>query len=280
MKHSSIQWCHSSLNLQMGCDGCELWNGSKRICYAGTQTVNRAGNPGWPDKFEEPKLFLDRLPPALKWKPPTEAEQESKPWIPRDMPRLIFLNDMGDTFSAKLPLDWMAPMLSAIGASAHQFLLLTKRPSRLVEFSQHQPLPRNLWPGTSVTSDKTAKRVEQLVKVNGGGPRFVSFEPMWSEMPEACFGGIQWAIFGGQSGKDAVPCHVAWIHAGIRSCRSRGIAPFVKQLGSAPSQETVYTPSDSKEQETVTKFFRFKDSHGGDWSEWPEELQVREFPML
>ena len=32
---STIQWCDSTLNLQMGCDGCELWNHSRRICYAG-----------------------------------------------------------------------------------------------------------------------------------------------------------------------------------------------------------------------------------------------------
>lgn len=34
-KETAIQWCDSTLNLQAGCDGCELWNGSRRSCYAG-----------------------------------------------------------------------------------------------------------------------------------------------------------------------------------------------------------------------------------------------------
>jgi len=39
--HAKIEWCDSTLNLQMGCDGCELWPGDeappeRKRCYAGT----------------------------------------------------------------------------------------------------------------------------------------------------------------------------------------------------------------------------------------------------
>lgn len=95
----------------MGCDGCELWNNKRRICYAGRQTEGRTGFKGWPKGgFSEPELFLDRLEPALKWGPPTAGENEHKPWL-NGLPRIIFLNDMGDTFSKKLPQNWMAPIL-------------------------------------------------------------------------------------------------------------------------------------------------------------------------
>lgn len=31
MKHTNIQWCHSTINPAMGCDGCELWPGSAQV---------------------------------------------------------------------------------------------------------------------------------------------------------------------------------------------------------------------------------------------------------
>ena len=31
MKKTKIQWCHSSVNPVMGCDGCELWPGKGKI---------------------------------------------------------------------------------------------------------------------------------------------------------------------------------------------------------------------------------------------------------
>lgn len=38
-----IGWCDSSVNGEMGCDGCELWNPAAgvRICYAGLLTERR-----------------------------------------------------------------------------------------------------------------------------------------------------------------------------------------------------------------------------------------------
>jgi protein gp37 len=34
MKNTSIQWCHSTINPVMGCDGCELWPGSDKVVGA------------------------------------------------------------------------------------------------------------------------------------------------------------------------------------------------------------------------------------------------------
>lgn len=254
----------------MGCDGCELWNGTKRVCYAGTQTDGKpgrrglAGAPGWPSSFGEPKLFLDRLAPALKWGPPTPKERDAKPWMAADMPRLIFLNDMGDTFSKKLALNWMAPLLPLMAESKHQFLLLTKRPSRMAEFSEKHPFPKNFWLGTSVTSHTSANRVEMLRKVQGGRLKFVSFEPLWSAIPSDCFEGIRWAIFGGESGDQATPCNIDNIRGGMRAAERANAAVFVKQLGSQPRGD----------------IGPLKDSHGGDWDEWPADLRVRQFPIL
>ncbi len=51
-KDTSIQWCDSSVNPSMGCEGCELWGSRRRSCYAGQMIANRyAGKPGWPAEF-------------------------------------------------------------------------------------------------------------------------------------------------------------------------------------------------------------------------------------
>lgn len=43
---TNIEWCDSTLNAQMGCDGCELWNRrtGEGTCYAATLT-ERFGLP-------------------------------------------------------------------------------------------------------------------------------------------------------------------------------------------------------------------------------------------
>lgn len=271
-KETKIQWCDSSLNLQMGCDGCELWNETKRICYAGRQTEGRKGFKGWPKGgFGEPELFLERLEPALKWSDLTGTEREHKPWL-NGLPRIIFLNDMGDTFSKKLPGNWMAPILPRLADSPHHFLLLTKRPSRLAEFAARFPLPPNVWPGTSVTSDRTAGRVEFLRKIESGGPKFVSCEPLWSELPAKTFAGMQWAIFGGESGEgDGVTAtDLAWLLAGAKAARDAGAKPFVKQLGSNAYFEDALGRVP----------FPTIDGHGGEWNEWPMPLRIREMPAM
>lgn len=280
-KETSIQWADSSLNLQAGCDGCELWNDRRRICYAGRMIDGGArgqsafaGRKGWPASFAEPELFLDRLEPALKWADLTGTKREDKPWLD-GLPRIIFLNDMGDTFSKKLPGNWMAPILPRLAESPHQFLLLTKRPSRLAEFAARFPLPPNVWPGTSVTSDRTAGRVEFLRKIKSGGPKFVSCEPLWSELPAKTFEGMQWAIFGGESGDrdcDVTATDLAWLYEGAMFARQHGAKPFIKQLGSRAYFESAELGEDVP--------FTTIDGHGGEWNEWPMALRIREMPSI
>lgn len=277
-KDTKIQWCDSTLNLQMGCDGCELWTGDVRKCYAGNQTARYGGQKGYPESFDKPKIFPERLDEALKWKDLTGTDRPEKPWL-NGLPRIIFLNDMGDTFSKHLDLMWMQPFMARMAASPHQWLVLTKRPSRFVQFSEACPLPPNVWPGTSVTSNKSLPRIAQLAKVKGGGPKFVSVEPMWEAIDfdsEPASREMKWIIFGGESGSgpDLKRCALDWIHAGLLWCCNRGVPSFVKQLGSAP----IVFEDNPAHLRPLARRFDLKDGHGGDWSEWPEDLRVRQMP--
>jgi len=66
---TEIQYCDSTLNLQMGCDGCELWEPKGvQTCYAGRIIEEYAGHPGFPASFSQPKIFPDRMATALKWR--------------------------------------------------------------------------------------------------------------------------------------------------------------------------------------------------------------------
>src|SRR6266550_110054 len=129
---TDIQWCDSTLNIQMGCQGCELWNPAAGVfkCYAGvlTERMTTAGPiKGWPEAFRFPKIFPHRMAEAERWSDLTGCERPHKPWL-NGLPRLVFTNDMGDTWTDGLDRDWLAPYLPRMVATSHIYQILTKRP--------------------------------------------------------------------------------------------------------------------------------------------------------
>ena len=94
----------------------------------------------------------------------------------------------------------------------------------------------------------------------------------WEPFRRGGWGGLapaklDWVIVGGESGAGARPINIEWASSLIAQCRSAGVACFVKQLGGRPYW-----------QEDATASLPLKNKKGGDWSEWPEALRVREFP--
>jgi len=279
-RETNIEWCDSSLNLMMGCDGCELWNPAKGIkhCYAGVLTERYAGvNAGFPKSFDQPKIFRERIYDIAKWHDLTGKDRADKPWL-NGMPRLIFLNDMGDTFTESLDLNWLAekwgPMVCPKGhkpplvqflkqdraagitedaitcthrnclkqwkpqscldmmhRSAHHYLLLTKRPQIMAAFSLQHEMKRNIWPGTTITSQANMSRLRHLLKVTGGGPKWLSIEPLLGPLkfdPQE-LKGINWVIVGGESGKNARQMDEKWVQSILDECRKHSIPFFMKQ---------------------------------------------------
>lgn len=210
---------------------------------------------------------MDRLKKMHNWADLTGKDRLNKEWL-NGMPRIIFLNDMCDTFSKGLPEDWFAEALPILAKYPHIFLVLSKWPKRFAAFSQKYELPPNVCAGTSVTSQDTVFRIKDLLKVRGGSFKWVSFEPLWSDIKYPDYvKQIDWAIFGGESGRDAQECNVDWIRNGVNFCQQNNITPFVKQLGKYPRD--------------WGNLLTLKDGHGGDINEWPDSLndiKVREFP--
>jgi protein gp37 len=230
---TDIEWCDSTLNLQMGCNGCELWSPSRKSCYAGLLT-QRYGvkNKGFPAKFEEPVLFPERLAPALKWPDLRGVDRPEKPWLD-GRPRFVFLDDMGDTFAESLPVEWLVPHLPAMAAAPFVFLLLTKRPKRAAQCSWIAGgFPANMIVMTSITSAASLRRVEYLREVDCRW-RGLSLEPLIGPLnqPAWLLGGIDWVIAGGESGHDARPSHPDWFRALRDQCGVQSIPFFFKQWG-------------------------------------------------
>jgi protein gp37 len=240
-------------------------------CYAGQIHRAKAGRPGFADQFERPKLFPRRMETAANWTPPSPAERIDKPWL-TGAPRLIFISDMGDALSANISFDFLRSEIitnvCSIKGSRHLWLWLTKRPGRMAEFGRwlterEIPWPDNLVAMTTITTQSTSLRVDELRKVPAKF-RGLSIEPL-KELVKLDLQGIDWVITGGGSDKYASPFDVAWALQLQADCQADGAAFFLKQLGRNP----VYNGTP----------LHLKDGHGGDWSEWPvADWRIREIP--
>ncbi len=234
-----ISWCDSTLNLEMGCDGCELWNGLRHSCYAGVMTerqVIKGPRNGWPPAFSVPQIFPQRLEEALKWTDLSDMRRQDKPWLDR-MPRLVFLDDMGDTFTESLDLFWLRPFLERMERSSHQWLVLTKRPKRAEEFFRECGIPRNFWIGTSVTDQATANARIPALKRIPAQITFLSCEPLLDQVElRPYLDGINWVIVGGESGDDFRPMDEDWALEIRDRCVVESVPFFFKQ-SSGPRSE-------------------------------------------
>ena len=76
---------------------------------------------------------------------------------------------------------------------------------------------------------------------------------------------LDWVIVGGESGSNARPFNIEWADDLVAQCSAADVPCFVKQLGSMPM-------SDGYPLE-------LRDRKGGDEAEWPERLNVRQFPQ-
>ena len=186
-------------------------------------------------------------------------------------PRMIFVDSMSDLFHEDVPLDYLKRVFDTmVRAHWHSFHVLTKRADRLAAVCGELPWPGNVAIGVTVERSDYLWRIDELRNVPAA-VRFVSFEPLiqpilWDAVDLT---GIEWAIFGGESGPDARPegpghsaySMVSSARSFIFVCRARNVSPFVKQLGSAWAHE-----KDAKNRK------------GEDMSEWPLSLRVREWP--
>ena len=110
------------------------------------------------------------------------------------------------------------------------WLLLTKRPENILaalppDWGDGYP---TVWLGTSIEDMRVAYRSDELVKVPAV-VRFISYEPALGPLDDLDLSGIDFLIYGGESGLQFRPDNLDWARTMRKKCRAAGIAFFFKQ---------------------------------------------------
>lgn len=219
-------------------------------------------------------------------------------WEHQRIPKKHFVCSMTDVFGDWVTEGMAINFLRGMWRAPKQtFQVLTKRPDIALErinawlkFDGLNSMPPNIWMGVSVEDNLRRTRIV-ILKDIPCAVKFISFEPLLEDLPELRLDGIDWAIIGGESGKDARPCDVQWVRNIFQQCNGQGVKVFIKQFGENPVIKNDSEFDDIWPGATIPFHqdyephyqgelapLRFADKKGGDMAEWPEDLRVREFP--
>lgn len=273
-------------------------------CYA--SVINRRFGTG--EEYEVPNLahhefFLD-----------TKILGEP---LQRKKPARIFVGDMFDLWHEAIPSELIAEVLRvALKTPRHTFQFLTKRAERMmqtVNFAQKHwgvKFGSHMHFGVSVEDQARADQRIPFLLETECALRFLSVEPMlesveiysymrpsfavsgmraprdetfiniMSEMSKAAYkyaGGslVDWVICGGESGPGARPFNLAWAESLLQQCRTAGVPFFMKQVGN----RAFCSEPCANQEPPFCGTWKLKNRKGGDPSEWPEHLRVRELPQ-
>jgi protein gp37 len=254
MAHIKIEWTEATWNpttgcdrTSEGCDHCYALTLARRLKAMGQPKYQRDGDPRTSGPGFGISMHRETLSEPLRWK----------------KPRLVFVNSMSDLFHPSVEERFIEEVFGVMRATPqHTYQVLTKRPQRMAEFlaARREAPPENVWLGTSIESDRYSWRADYLRRVPAS-VRFLSLEPLLGPLPSLEFDGIHWVIVGGESGHGARPLELTWVRDLRDRCAETSAAFFVKQLGTVWSVEQ-----------------QLGRSHGGDWTEWPDDLRVRHYP--
>jgi protein gp37 len=220
-----IAWTDHTFNPWMGCEkvseGC-------RNCYAATLTKNRMGLDLW-GRSSPRQVTKAPWKNVIKW-------DEDAPGhcgvLGFGMPDLTFCASLCDIFedhptaNATRPAVW-----EIIRRCQHtHFQVLTKRPERIAD-----NLPpdwgdgwSNVWLGTSIEDMRVARRADHLRTIPAV-VRFISYEPAIGPLDDLDIGGIDWVIYGGESGPGHRKEDKQWARVMHAKCSESGAAFFHKQ---------------------------------------------------
>ena len=303
-----ITWTDQSWAVVNGCrrysPGCENCYAERLAATRLVQTPKYKGlavfgqnGPRWTG---ESRLWIHELDAPLRLRKPSK----------------IFVADMGDLFFEGVTNEEIAAVFGVMAfAPQHTFQVLTKRAKRMREWygwltraamnanggrgmtergllaclaqkvCDHPRLRQtdtglagswplhNVWLGVSVEDQKRADERIPYLLATPAAVRWLSVEPQLEALtpqlearPDRDDGpaDIDWVVQGGESGPGARPFDLAWARSMRQQCEEAGAAYFFKQAGA-----NVRDGGASH---------HLQDGHGGEMSEWPVDLRVRQYP--
>lgn len=213
MSQSKIEWTDTTWNPITGCtkisEGCQN-------CYAEvfSRRLKAMGNRRYLNGFNL-TIHRDLFYEPLKWK----------------TPRRVFVNSMSDIFHEDIPDDLILELFSIMNeAEKHTFQILTKRSERLLKMSTRIKWTKNIWMGVTIESNEYYSRCDDL-KNTEAFIKFISAEPLLSELSEIDLSGIDWLIVGGESGPGSRVIEKEWVEDLKNRSEVLSIPFFFKQWG-------------------------------------------------
>lgn len=216
---TGISWTDHTFNIAWGCQkvspGCQF-------CYADTLS-NRFGLDVWgPDKPR--RTFAEK-----HWNDPLRWNRKAT------KKELVFCSSMCDIFEDHpTVIEELKKLWPLIKATPNlEWQLLTKRSERIKEslpddWGEGYP---NAWLGVSVENKDYEYRADHLREV----PcklRFISYEPALGPLDNFNLKGIDWVIYGGESGDYFRQDDPQWARNMLELCRRDKVAFFYKQASS------------------------------------------------
>lgn len=213
MAESKIEWTQKTWNPSTGCT--KISQGCKN-CYAEVmaERLQSMKQEKYKNGFEL-TLHEDTLEIPLTWK----------------KPQIIFVNSMSDLFHKDVPLEFIKKVFNIMNkAHWHQFQILTKRSDLLLKYNSELNWTRNIWMGVSVENQEVDYRIEDLRKTNAY-IKFLSIEPLLSDINNMNLENIDWVIVGGESGFNAREMKLEWVQNIKQQCENQKVSFFFKQWG-------------------------------------------------
>ena len=215
-----IAWTDRTFNPWLGCTkispGCAH-------CYAETLTKNRMGLTLWGPKAGRTVTSDANWRKPLAWN--REAEAEGRRYR-------VFCASLCDVFEDHPIANGTRPRLwNLIRCTPWlDWQLLTKRAERIREnlppnWGDGWP---NVWLGVSIENNDYVSRADHLRAIPAT-VRFVSYEPALGPLDQLNLAGIDWLIFGAESGPHFRRADLDWARQIKARCEAAGIAFFFKQ---------------------------------------------------
>lgn len=215
MMPTRIEWAQESWSPVTGCspvsEGCIN-------CYAQRIAQRLKGRFGYPaDEPFKVTLHPDRLEQPFHWR----------------KPRIIFVCSMGDLFHPDVPGNFIAEVWHRMAqANQHTYLVLTKRPQRMLDWSKEYAmvvLP-NVWLGVTAENQKAANTRIPVLLDTPAAIRFVSCEPLLGEIGlTRWLPYLDWVICGAETGAGKRPMALEWAFLLHERCKAIDVPFFFKR---------------------------------------------------
>lgn len=223
---SKIEWTEQTWNPVTGCtkisDGC-------KNCYAEKMAfrLKAMGLDKYKNGFNV-ALHPDVLNDPFYWK----------------KQKMVFVNSMSDIFHKDIPFEFIQDIFKVMNKTNHIYQLLTKRSHLLLKHSANLNWTNNIWMGVTVESSKYLNRIDDLRK-SQAKVKFLSLEPLLSELNDLDLTGIDWVIVGGESGQNSRSMNEDWVIDIYQKCKDFNVPFFFKQWGGTNKKKNGRTLNDN-----------------------------------